>query len=238
MQIASREEPHERSARAPSPARASLTLQHLDPGDAALRAALGEWERLARSLLGAGDLDAETRSRLADDLRIVEELSNVLAGAEPGEGRADERQVVAVHAAGRLQGVCSYFECTGGVFIELLATAPWNLLRHAGARDPRGAKGVGAALLAHAVELSRDAGHGGRLALQAENPRCLEHYLKLGFAPMAATDDPFSLVPRGERGWSAPVLRLARGQPGPEEQAAPWLVLDPARSARAERRAA
>ena len=237
MHLASHEEPHERSARATPSARAGITLQHLDPGDATLRAGLAGWERLARSLLGAGELDAETRPRLEDDLRIVEELSHVLAGAEPGEGRARERQLVAVSGGGRLQGACSFFECTGGVFIELLATAPWNLLRHGGARDPRSVKGVGAAILAHAVELSAAGGHGGRLALQAENPRCLEHYLRLGFAPMSAHDDPFSLVPRGERGFSPSVLRMARGQPGPEERATPWLVLDPRRGERALRAA-
>lgn len=236
MMTSSLDDPHERYARVA--ARAGLTLHHLDPGDASLRAGLAEWERLARALLGAGELDAETRSRLEDDLRIVEELRRVLAGEEPGEGTARERELCVVRGAGRMQGVCSLYECPGGVFIELLATAPWNLVRGPRGRDLRAVPGVGKALLDHAQALSELNGHGGRIALQAENPRCLELYRRLGFAVMQPEDEPLALVPRGERGWSASLLRVAAGKPGAEEATSPWLVLDPARAAASARRAA
>ena len=236
MMTSSLDDPHERYARAA--ARAGLTLHHLDPGDASLRAGLAEWERLARTFLGADELDAETRSRLEDDLRIVEELRRVLAGDEPGEGTARERELWVVRGAGRMQGVCSLFECPGGVFIELLATAPWNLVRGARGRDLRAVPGVGRALLAQVAELSELNGHGGRVALQAENPRCLELYRRLGFALMQPEDGPLALVPRGEHGWSASLLRVAAGKPGDEEARSPWLVLDQARAAEQARRVA
>ncbi len=240
MTLTSLDDPHERCARAD--ARAELTLHHLDPGDALLRAGLAEWEHLSRSLLGAGDLGAETRLRLEDDLRIIEELRNVLAGVEPGEGTARDRNLCAAFGHGRLQGVCSYFECAGGVFIELLATAPWNLLRGAERPDRRAMRGVGQALIQHAVRRAYATGHGGRVALQAENPRCLTHYQRIGFELMRPSDLPLTLVPKGDKGWSPEVLRVARGQCGPEERRSPWLLLDPGRLAlpvrRAEHRAA
>jgi hypothetical protein len=46
---------------------------------------------------------------------------------------------------------------------------------------------------------------------------------------MRPSDAPLALVPRGGTGWSQPVLRLARGEPGPEERSMPWLVRDPER---------
>lgn len=226
MNLTSLDDPHERCARAG--ARAELTLHHLDPGDPLLRAGLAEWERLATALLGTGELGADTRPRIEDDLRIIQELRDVLAGREPGEGTARERVLCAAFAHGRLQGICSLFVCPGGVFIELLASAPWNLLRE-GAADRRAVRGVGQALIDHAARLSFATGHGGRVALQAENPRCLHHYFRLGFELMRPSDLPLTLVPRGEHGWSPEVLRVARGQLGPAERASPWLLLDPAR---------
>jgi hypothetical protein len=227
MNLTAFDDPHERCARAD--ARAELTLHHLDPGDPLLRAGLAEWERLATALLGGCELGAETRPRIEDDLRIIRELRNVLDGVEPGEGTAREREVCAAFGQGRLQGVCSYFDCQGGVFIELLATAPWNLLRGWEPPDRRAVRGVGQALIERAKRLSFASGHGGRVALQAENPRCLEHYYRLGFQLMRPSDLPLALVPKGEKGWSPEALRVARGQCGPEEARAPWLLLDPSR---------
>lgn len=236
MNLTSLDDPHERCARAD--ARAELTLHDLDPGDPLLLAGLAEWERLAQALLGAGELGAETRPRIEDDLRIIHELRNVLAGVETGEGTARERQVCAAFGQGRLQGVCAYFDCPGGVFIELLATAPWNLLRGPGAQDRRAVRGVGQALIVRAQRVSARAGHGGRVALQAENPRCLEHYRRIGFEPMRPSDLPLTLVPKGDKGWSPEALRVARGQCGPEEARAPWLLLDPGRRIAGVRRVA
>ncbi|GEJ58176.1 N-acetyltransferase [Anaeromyxobacter diazotrophicus] len=235
MNLTSLDDPHERCARAD--ARAELTIHHLDPGDPLLRAGLAEWERLARALLGEGELGAETRPRIEDDLRIIEELRNVLDGVEPGEGTARERELCAAFGHGRLQGVCSYFVCPGGVFIELLASAPWNLLRAPGGPDRRAVRGVGQALIAHAQRLSFSAGHGGRVSLQAENPRCLQQYRRLGFELMRPSDVPLTLVPKGKKGWSKEALRVARGQCGPEEARAPWLLLDPSRHVLGVRRA-
>jgi hypothetical protein len=68
------------------------------------------------------------------------------------------------------------------------------------------------------------------VALQAATLRAAAFYERLGLRPMRADDDPLSLVPRGDSGWSPSILRLADGHPGPEEHRSPWMLLE-ARSA-------
>ena len=86
---------------------------------------------------------------------------------------------------------------------------------------------AGTALLAHASAWSAACGAGGAVALQAENPRAAAFYERLGFRRMTPADDPLSVVPRGERGWSPEIQRVALGRPGAEEARSPWLVLGP-----------
>jgi hypothetical protein len=220
------DEPAERSARGRE-TRARFSLRRVDPDDAALQSGLRAWASVARTLRTSGT-GSETRALLADDLRIIEELERVLAGDEPGEGTRAGRRVTVAVADGRVQGVCSHFACPRGVFVELVTVAPWNLLRRGGAPDPRAVPGAGRALVAEASRLSRALGCGGRVALQAENPRARRCYERMGFVPMRPSHLPLSLVPRGARGWSDSVLRLARGRAGLEERRSPWMILDPA----------
>ncbi|HUL60674.1 MAG TPA: N-acetyltransferase [Anaeromyxobacteraceae bacterium] len=254
MQISSSlDDPLERRARPDDLRRATFTVRGADPADPALHSLLRAWTSEARALLEApaaplaasepaaagARLDPETRLRLQDGLRILDELLRVLCGEEPGEGRDEGRAVwIARSADGRAQGVCSTFVCRRAVFVELLAAAPWNLLGPGARGDPRAVRGTGKALVAHATRVSRAAGRGGRVALQAENVRCLRAYEHLGFARMRPSDVPLALVPRGPRGWSPSLLRVARGRSGPEEERCPWLLLDPSPSAPAVRMAA
>ena len=244
------DEPNERRARAlharagsKSLTRSTFLLREVAPDDPRLLARLDDWQRAAAALLAGPPLSSEERSRLQDSARILGELGRVLAGDEPGEGRSRDRRITLAFAAGRTQGVCAWFACPRGVFVELLATAPWNLVRGRPG-DPirldahRAAPGAGRALITEAARVSRALGAGGRVALQAENPRCAAFYTRLGFAPMRPSDAPLALVPPGDHGWSPPVVRVARGVPGPEETLAPWLVLDPARWLFADARAA
>jgi hypothetical protein len=228
MRTSTLDEPAERGARGES-TRARFIIRDVDPGDAALQSGLRAWAAVARTLCASG-AGSEASVLLADDLRIIEELRRVLAGDEPGEGTRDGRAVTVAIADGRVQGVCSHFTCTRGVFVELVTVAPWNLLRRGGQPDPRAVPGAGRALVADASRLSRALGCGGRVALQAENPRARRCYERMGFARMLPSDLPLALVPRGERGWSASVLRLARGRAGLEEERSPWMLLDPERA--------
>ncbi len=223
------DEPPERTAR-PEVGRASLYSEHVSPTDPAWCATLEAWLGTIR-LFESSSVSQLTRAKLQDSQRICAELLHVLRGTEPGEGRARERSLVAVRALGCTQALSSMFACPGGTFIELMATAPWNLLGKDDPPDPRTLHGAGSALVGQAVSWSRLRGCAGRVALQAENPRTLRFYARIGFRRMAADDAPLTLVPRGESGWSPEILRVAQGCPGPDEERAPWLVLDPVSAA-------
>jgi hypothetical protein len=222
-------EPPERPAR-PVRGRASFTFEHLPSDDAELREALRSWDWIARSLLAGGLVAPETRLRLEDGRRIAGEVARVLAGDEDGEGDAAERTVTVARHRGRIQAVATWLPCRRSVFVELLAAAPWNLLAPGDPPDARAVRGSGPALLACLSRLSRALGRGGRLALQAENPRARAVYERLGFVGMRPSDAPLANVPPGKKGWSDSVVRLARGRPGADERAMPWMLLDPERA--------
>ncbi|HYD40815.1 MAG TPA: N-acetyltransferase [Anaeromyxobacter sp.] len=218
------DDPLERSAR---PQRAaSFRILPLDPGDPDLRALLRRWDWIARSLLSRG-VSPPTRARLLDWRRVGGELLAVLEGQEEGEGASTERLVRAAVHRGEVQAVATIFLCRRAAFVELLVSAPWNLLGPDDPPEARAVRGAARALVGAASALARAGGARGRVALQAENPRCQAFYERMGFSLMRPSDAPLALVPRGKKGWSAPVVRLARGEAGPEERRAPWMLLDP-----------
>lgn len=220
------DEPPERSARLLA-GRATYQVTSHDPSrDREVRAALGGWLDSLLSLEVQPLLTPLTRLKVRDGYRVCAELVNVLDGREPGEGTPQDRTLLAARSGGRIQAVSSMFACAGGTFIELLVTAPWNLLGRGDPVDARTVRGAGTALVEHAKAWSRWRGCGGRIALQAENPRTLTYYEHLGFTRMAPSHRPLTLVPRGATGWSPSILRVACGTPGAEEELTPWLVLD------------
>ena len=220
------DEPFERSARPPRAA--SFRILSLTTDDPGLVALLRRWDWIARSLLSRG-VSPPTRARLLDWRRIGGELLAVLEGQEDGEGAPAERLVRAAVHRGEIQAVATIFLCRRAAFVELLVSAPWNLLGPDDPPDARAVRGAARALVGAASALGRAGGARGRVALQAENPRCQELYERMGFTVMRPSDAPLALVPRGKKGWSAPVVRLARGEAGPEERRAPWMIYDPDR---------
>lgn len=222
------EDPPSQLARAAAAARApSIVCSTLHPCAPAPRAALEAWLK-AVPVLQRRELTDRTRLRLEDARRLCEELARVLTGEEPGEGRPAERTLHVAVARGRVLALSSMFACPRGTFIELLVTAPWNVLGPDDPSDPRTVRGAGSALVWAAARWSWRRGCAGRVALQAENARALAFYEHLGFCGMRPEDLPLTLVPPGELGWSGSILRLARGRAGAEEARSPWLLLDPA----------
>jgi GNAT superfamily N-acetyltransferase len=222
------EEPPERSARPPR--RAGIACDLLLGPDAVSRL-VTSWLADACAL-EARPLSQASLLRLGDFRRLAEELRRVVLGEEDGEGTQEARTFHAAAAGGRIQAVAALFACPRATFVEYLLAAPWNLLGREDPPDLRVVRGAGQALLAKASAWSFARDAGGRVALQAENPRCLSFYTRLGFTPIRLADDPFALVPRGRRGWSPEVRRIAAGRATPEDGRRPWLVLEPRRLAR------
>jgi len=222
----SADEPPQRTARPEARRAFSLSAERVSISDPTWCTTLDAWLDVIGPLKHA-PVSPATKAKLEDSRRICSEFVRVLRGKEPGEGRGCERSLFAVRALGYTQALSSMFACPEGTFIELMATAPWNLLGKDDPPDPRTLHGAGSALVGEAVSWSRLRGCGGRVALQAENPRTLGFYQRIGFRRMAPGDKPLALVPRGESGWSPEILRVAEGCQGPEEERAPWLVLNP-----------
>jgi GNAT superfamily N-acetyltransferase len=221
------EEPPSSLARATLAARASpIVCTPVPLRDPGARATLQSWLD-AIPVLERRTLSAPTRARLADSRAVCAELARVLDGTEPGEGRTEERTLHLASARGRVHGLCSMFACPRATFVELLVAAPWNLLGPEDPPDPRTVRGAGTALVAAASTWSAARGCGGAVALQAASLRAAEFYERLGFRLMRPEDGPLGLVPPGERGWSASILRVVGGRPDREERESPWLLLEP-----------
>jgi GNAT superfamily N-acetyltransferase len=223
------EDPPSSLARAAVAARASpIHCTPTDPRDPGTRATLQAWLD-AIPVLERRPLSAATRARLEDSRTVIGELARVLDGTEAGEGRTAERTLHLAIARGRVHGVCAMFACPRATFVELLVTAPWNVLGPGDPPDPRTVRGAGTALVAAASTWSAARGCGGAVALQAATLRAAAFYERFGFRRMRAEDGPLGLVPPGDGGWSPEILRVAAGRPGPKEQEMPWLVLAPSR---------
>jgi GNAT superfamily N-acetyltransferase len=231
--VSTSEEPPSSLARAVPARAASPHCAALAPDDPAPRATLAAWLDAA-AVLERRPLTARTRARLADFRVVAAELARVLDGVEDGEGRTSERTTYAATERGRVQALGSMFACPRATFVELLVSAPWNLLGPGDPPDPRTVRGAGTALVEVASRWSTARGCRGAVALQAATVRAAAFYERLGFRPMRADDDPLALVPSGERGWSASILRLAAGRPDVEERESPWMVLEPRAAAVAE----
>ena len=223
------EDPPSSLARAEAPARASILCTSANPRDRGVRATLEAWLE-AIPILERRALSAPTRTRLEDSLAVCRELARVIDGIEAGEGRAAERTLHLATVRGRVQGLCTMFGCPGGTFVELLVTAPWNLLGPGDPPDPRTVRGTGTALVAAASSWSAVRGCGGAVALQAATLRAAAFYERLGFRRMRPEDRPLALVPPGDEGWSPEILRVAAGRPGLREHEMPWLFLEAGRA--------
>jgi hypothetical protein len=90
------------------------------------------------------------------------------------------------------------------LFIHYLVSAPWNALTRADLPDFRTTRGTCRALIADAMQLSHARGLGGRISLEAINPRCRAVYEHLEFERKSfdqlAGIVPEKLYPPAERG--------------------------------------
>jgi hypothetical protein len=169
------------------PPKEGFEIAPLDGAEGLLRA----WDAGFHALLLSPGVTAATRADLQAGRRITGELAGELAATlrQPGK-----RWLLAIRLRGAVQCVGSLQLSRRALFVEYLASAPWNLLRGADLRDPRTAHGACSALIEHGVRLSRAAGLQGRLSLEADNPHCRQIYFHLGFR--RAAGEASDLIPR------------------------------------------
>ncbi len=97
---------------------------------------------------------------------------------------------------GNLQAAANYSVKKNSVYIDELATAPWNI--KAGGADNRSTKGAGTQAVVEAVRLSSELGKGGRVTLEAlEDAK--PFYEKLGFKSKKSDDTQMELSPKAAK---------------------------------------
>lgn len=119
-------------------------------------------------------------TRFGDNIAIISDIAEN-ATAEPETFRGVRDAEGRLQAAGIVHCQSDYLE------VDLIATAPWNILPN----QPESLKGAGTALMEELVKESLDLGFGGRLKLYAI-PRARQFYEKLGLEETAQGDWEFS----------------------------------------------
>jgi len=92
--------------------------------------------------------------------------------------RKDRNKVGIMDGEGRLQAAFKYATKKDHIYIDLLATSPWNITSD----DPRKVKGAGTQAIVEAIKLSKKKGFGGRVSLTPLRD-AEAFYEKLGFKP-------------------------------------------------------
>ena len=138
-----------------------------------VRGDLEEWDRVAQEnvnqALKALYADSQIRRRIDVNARVVSFIQvEALAAPEDFRGVRDDR--------GNLQAGAIVIDMDDHLFVEYIATAPWNVTGD----SPRAVKKAATALMAELAKESNGNGHYGRIILNAI-PDAVEFYQKIGF---------------------------------------------------------
>lgn len=139
-----------------------------------------DWQQLIGrlDLSEIGLTQPKLRESLGDCKWLTEEISEQIA-VSPASALSRLRGVV--DSNGRLQSVALIDPRDGYVYVDSLATAPWNILKEVG--DERVMPGAGRAAIVRAIEESVQLGNGGRLRLTPLSG-ARGFYERLGFTPI------------------------------------------------------
>jgi hypothetical protein len=121
--------------------------------------------------------------RLHASMSITEEFTT--RGAAPGTKRVglyDEK--------GNVQGAMEYKVKKDHVYVEYLATAPWN-----NTKSDKSVRGAGTEGLIQAVQISKQQGYKGKVVLEAL-PDSAPFYEKMGFKPVPGKTLVYQLDPK------------------------------------------
>lgn len=138
--------------------------------DSSVRSDLEEWSRVAASNVNqAIENGSPLTSRIETNARVISFMQEeALISPEDFRGVRDEREI--------LQAGAIVIDMDEHLFVEYIATAPWNVTRD----SPLAVRKAATALM---VELARESelnGHSGRIILNAI-PDAVEFYQKIGF---------------------------------------------------------
>lgn len=149
-------------------------------------------------LAGGGELPAQILPATAEDFRqTTRERWQTSWQSEYIQDPALEKFALKVAKTGELIGLGAYRDVPEGVlvYVEYIESAPHSNPTLAGQRKYRG---IGAALLAHGVQLSVDRGYGGAIYLKAKTSEIREHYIRdFGAIPFSRVE-PFLLLIDGD----------------------------------------
>ena len=132
---------------------------------------IAQWEDKADeyvSELFDDEMESIYGTRFGDNLAIISDIAeNATTQPETFRGVCDRE--------GRLQAAAIVHQRSDYLEVDLIATAPWNVLQN----QPESVKGAGTALMEELAKESIDLGFGGRLKLYTI-PRAKQFYEKIG----------------------------------------------------------
>lgn len=164
------------------------TFSVVNQADSAVQRDLEEWNRVAgenvNQALQALEADSPIRRRIEQNARVVSFIQEEsLVSPEDFRGIRDDR--------GNLQAGAIVIDMDDHLFVEYIATAPWNVTGD----SPRSIGKAATALMAQLARESYRNEHEGRIILNAI-PDAIEFYRKIG------------LVETGEGSPNAPEMEL------------------------------
>lgn len=144
--------------------------------DEAVLRDLEEWSTVAAELVNrAIENDLPHRRRIEINANVISDmLLESLVSPEDFRGVRDDR--------GDLQAAAIVIDMDDHLFVEYLATAPWNVTQE----EPRSVSQAATALMALLALESDSNGHRGRIMLYAI-PDAIEFYQKIGFVETGDT---------------------------------------------------
>lgn len=138
--------------------------------DAQVQQDITQWEDKADEYVSEffDDIESIYGTRFGDNLALIADIAeNATAEPETFRGVRDR--------AGRLQAAAIVHQRSNYLEVDLIATAPWNILQN----QPQSVKGAGTALMEELVKESVGLDFRGRLKLYAI-PRAKQFYEKIG----------------------------------------------------------
>lgn len=143
----------------------------IDAANTRVQQDIAQWEDKADEYVSEffdDDMERIYGTQFGDNLAIISDLAeNATTEPETFRGVRDR--------AGRLQAAAIVHQRSNYLEVDLIATAPWNILQN----QPESVKGAGTSLMEQLVKESQELGFEGRLKLYAI-PRAKQFYEKIG----------------------------------------------------------